>query len=275
MEMSLQHPSFLSGLVQAESIEHVEGNLKLVTFPDGFRCYSHTSPPETEFIYNEIYVEQEYLQHGLTLDGVTYIFDVGANIGVFTLFAKSRNPQAVVHAFEPIRDTCDVLRRNVELHRLTGVHVHNVALGAQAAAQRTFTYYPHMAGNTTATPALKKALRQAMAQGAGEDMVDFVFQSETRTAPVWTLSAFLTERDIPAIDFLKIDVEGDELAVLQGIAREHISGIRQMVIEVHTPEIAQKVCALLTRVGFEVVHEAGLASQAEASNVYAINTARR
>jgi FkbM family methyltransferase len=275
-----------SDFVHAKSIEPAGGNLKLVTFPDGFKCYTHTSVWETEYIYNEVCVQQEYLRHGLSLEGASCVFDVGANIGMFTLFVKTNNPQAVVHAFEPIPDTYDVLRRNVELHQFTKVHTHNVALGAQAAAQRTFTYYPNMAGNTTATPAIKKTLRQLMDMGVGEAMmdqffaaetergkalVDQFFEAETRSAPVRTLSAILDEQALTAIDFLKIDVEGDELAVLQGIARERLVNVRQIVIESHTPEITQKVCALLTGAGFEVVSDVGFASPAGISNVYAVN----
>jgi FkbM family methyltransferase len=287
--MPLQDLSLLfSDFVHARSIEPANGHLKLFTFPDGFSCYTHTSVWETEYIYNEVCVQQEYLRHGLTLEGASCVFDVGANIGMFTLFAKINNPQAVVHAFEPIPDTYDVLRRNVELHQFTNVHTHNIALGAQAAAQRTFTYYPNMAGNTTATPAIKETLRQLMDMGAsqammdqflgaeagqGEALINQFFEAETRSAPVQTISAILDEQAIPAIDFLKIDVEGDELAVLQGIARERLANIRQIVIEAHTPELTRQVCALLTGAGFEVVSDVGFASPAGISNVYAINTA--
>jgi FkbM family methyltransferase len=271
--MKPQNPSLLPDFVHARSIEPSRGQLKLVSFPDGFRCYTHTSIEETEFIYNEVYVKQEYLRHGLTLEDASCVFDVGANIGIFTLFVKSRNPRAVIHAFEPIQDTYDVLRMNVQLHQLTEVSTHNVALGSQAASQRTFTYYPNMAGSSTATPSMKKIQRRLMEDGAGKALADFFFESETRIAPVRTLSAFLEEQDLPAVGFLKIDVEGDELAVLQGIAEEHVSRIRQLVIETHTPEIAQEVCAFLTRMGFTVVSDVGLASPAETMDIYAINAA--
>jgi FkbM family methyltransferase len=269
--MKPQNPSLLPDFVHAKSIEHAHGHLKLVTFPDGFRCYTHTSIEETEFIYNEVYVKQEYLRQGLTLEDVSCVFDIGANIGVFTLFVKAKNPRAVIHAFEPIQDTYDVLRLNVELHQLTEVYTHNIALGSQAASQRTFTYYPNMAGNSTATPTIKKTQRQLMEHEAGKTLTDFFFESETRIAPVQTLSSFLDEQDIPAIGFLKIDVEGDELAVLQGTARKHVSRIRQLVIEAHTPEIAQEIYVFLTCMGFKVVSDGGLASPSEVSDIYAIN----
>jgi FkbM family methyltransferase len=273
--MKPQNPSLLPDFVHARNVEPAQGNLKLVTFPDGFRCYTHTSIEETEFIYNEVYVKQEYLCHGLTLEDLSCVFDIGANIGIFTLFVKSKNPRAVIHAFEPIQETCEVLRLNIKLHQLTRVFTHNVALGARAATQRTFTYYPNMAGSSTATPIIKKTQRKLMEDGAGKTLTDFFFESETRVAPVQTLSAFIEEQGIPEIGFLKIDIEGDELAVLQGIDRKHISRIRQLVIEAHTSEIGREIYARLTRMGFKVVSDTGLASPAEVSDIYAINTGRQ
>ena len=49
------------GPVMAPSIEEVEERLWLYTFPDGFRCYSHSAAQETQLIYNEIFVKAEYL----------------------------------------------------------------------------------------------------------------------------------------------------------------------------------------------------------------------
>lgn len=262
--MTPQDPSLSSDYVHATSIEPVQGGLKLVTLPDGFKYYAHSYVPETEFMYNEIYVKQEYLRHGLSLDDAACVFDIGANIGLFTLFVKARNPRAIVHAFEPIPETCDVLRRNVELHHLTDVYIHNIGLGSQVAAQQTFTYYPNMAGSSTATPAIKKAQREQMERDAGEAgkaNVDFLLATEPRTAPVQTISSFLDEHDIPMIDFVKMDVEGSELAILQGIAEKHIPRIRQFAMETHTPQLTQEVRALLTRMGFKVVSDPGMAGK--------------
>jgi FkbM family methyltransferase len=273
VKVSSQSPFEQPDFVHAESIEDVHGNLRLLTFPDGFRCYTHTGIETTELIYNEVFVNQEYLQQGLTLDGASCILDVGANMGVFALFAKAKNPHAVIHAFEPIEDNYDVLRLNVELHRLTEVYTHKVALGSQAASQRTFTYYPSMAGSTTATPAIMETQRQAIVDTIGKDEAELLFQSEffqsePRVSSVRTLSSFLDEYAIRSIDFLKIDVEGDELAVLHGIAKRHIPSIRQVAIEVHTLELAKQVQDLLTGMGFKVASDSGIASPAGVSLVY-------
>jgi FkbM family methyltransferase len=82
--------------------------------------------------------------------------DAGANMGLFTLFAKKGNSNLAVYAFEPIRETYSVLLRNIELHHLEGVKPFNFALGSEDQMERIFTYYLHPAGNSTATPELKR-----------------------------------------------------------------------------------------------------------------------
>ena len=54
-----------------------------------------------------------YLRHGITLAADACVFDVGANIGLFSLLAADRCPRGVIHAFEPVAALCSTLRRNV------------------------------------------------------------------------------------------------------------------------------------------------------------------
>jgi FkbM family methyltransferase len=231
--MTLLNPDLAIDYVNVQSIQNIDEKSKLITFPDGFKCYSHSSIEETEFIYNEIMIKEEYLKHGLKLEGDICVFDIGANIGIFTLFVKAKCPQAVIHAFEPIPETFEVLKRNVEFGQHEKVKLHNLALGA-TNGRRTFVYYPNMAGSSTSTPVIKKVQRQMMEEGLGKIVTSHFFRSEIRFAPVSTLSTIIEEENIERIDVLKIDVEGDELAVLQGIAVQHYCRIGSMMIQTHS-----------------------------------------
>jgi hypothetical protein len=62
----------------------------------------HLNKAETDFVYQEIFAEQSYVQHGITLTDNACIFDVGANIGLFTLFSTQMCKDATVYAFEPL-----------------------------------------------------------------------------------------------------------------------------------------------------------------------------
>ena len=57
--------------------------------PNGLTI-SHHNRNETEYLYHEIFEKQCYTQHGVTLKEDACVLDVGANIGLFTLFAAER-----------------------------------------------------------------------------------------------------------------------------------------------------------------------------------------
>ena len=214
--MSMPNPPKRPNFVVAMKVEDVGGGLKLFTFPDGFRCYGHSSDQETMLIYNEIFVQQEYLGTALSLDDCRYVFDVGANIGLFTIFAKMKNRDLVVHAFEPIGATYDVLAKNIALHGLTNVYLHNYALGTQDGAERVMTFYPNASGNATAHPETKDDLKRVLTGQLGQKLTDYVAQVAAvgvpvilQDAPGFTHTAMptdwvLTAMDIPGVIGIKI-----------------------------------------------------------------------
>ncbi|MBN1812708.1 MAG: FkbM family methyltransferase [Anaerolineae bacterium] len=267
--MPSKNPLVPFDFVHAAIVERESESLKLLTFPGGFRCYTHSSIEETEQIYNEIMVKQEYLGHGLSIDGARCVFDVGANIGLFTFLVKSRSPDTTVHAFEPVKETYDIFMLNVRLWGFSGVHAYNVAVGSQEQREKTLVFYPNMAGNATFSPAIKQTQREMMNRAMGKEATDFFFRSETRVVQVKTLSSAIEESEVTSIDYLKIDVEGDEVSVLEGVAEQHWPLVRQIAVEVHSPELLEKVRARLIDRGFQVHSDVGLSAAAGASNLYA------
>jgi hypothetical protein len=73
---------------------------------------------------------------------------------------------------------------------------------------------------------------------------------------VTTLSAALREHDLHEIDLVKIDVEGAEWEVLQGIEDGDWSRLRQLALEVHEADRVERVRDLLHSKGYRVTIEA-------------------
>lgn len=102
---------------------------------------------ETEYIYKEIFIEQQYLQQGITIKDNDYILDVGANIGLFSIFLSQLQKPLKILAFEPVKPIFEVLQANVNLHSLEKIiSLHNYGLGSENIAESAFTFYPNMAG---------------------------------------------------------------------------------------------------------------------------------
>lgn len=130
-------------------------------------------------------------------EGVDVVFDIGANIGWFSLNTAKRNgPSTAIYAFEPIPATYNQLVRNVELNGLESVHPHNFGFSDENSP-KTFFYYPQGSGNAST------------ADLSGRDEVEEVLCS------VRTLDDYSQETGIlPSL--IKCDVEGAELLVFKG-----------------------------------------------------------
>src|ERR1044071_7022578 len=102
----------------------------------------HKNKGETDFMYKEILEDRSYLRHGVTLADGDCVFDVGANIGLFSLFVGRTCRDARIYAFEPIPEICDLMRANAELYGL-GLKPFNCGL-SNAPKTETITYYPHV-----------------------------------------------------------------------------------------------------------------------------------
>ena len=57
---------------------------------------------ETQFLHEELFQERSYLKHGIVLEKGACVFDVGANIGLFSLFVARECEAARIYAFEPL-----------------------------------------------------------------------------------------------------------------------------------------------------------------------------
>src|SRR4029077_226318 len=82
------------------------------------------------------------------------VFDIGANLGLFTLWAGTTVPGARIFSFEPIPATAEVLRLNAELYGLDAtVYDAGVADGERT---EVFTYYPYFPSTSGRFPDLPK-----------------------------------------------------------------------------------------------------------------------
>ncbi|GGR93306.1 non-ribosomal peptide synthetase [Micromonospora fulviviridis] len=207
------------------------------------------NPHETRYLYDEIFVQQVYLRDGIVLRPGATVLDVGANIGMFSLFVHRVCPDATIHAFEPVPSVVDVLRRNVAEFGVPAT-VHGFGLSG-AAGEVSFTYYPGysmMSGHAAyADPdaevaVIKRYLANERDAGADErdvllDRVDELlaerFAGRQLTVPVRPLSAVLDELAPTRIDLLKIDVQRAEADVLAGLEDRHWPLIAQVAMEVH------------------------------------------
>lgn len=229
--------------------------------PDGRRI-AHLNRSETDYLYQEIFVDRAYTPAWLpALPAEPVIFDVGANIGLFTLFAFDQWPDAHVYAFEPVPEIFDVLREN--LAQYPNAHPFAAALGA-AEGTATAGYYPRytMMSGLHTDPVQDRAVAKQylinttdglpdadIIAAAADELLAGRFTMTTVDCVVDTVSAVARDHGIDRIDLLKVDVERGELDVLLGIDDRTWPTIGAVVVEV---EDVRRVSDLLTGHGMRV-----------------------
>ena len=130
-------------------------------------------------------------------------FDIGANVGLYSIPCAMKVGRGKVYSFEPCSWTCELLKQNIALNRLE-----NVVVTSGAVADYEGECCLQLNKNS------KDGLN-TMGQASHPDAE--VIGREN--AKVLTLDGFVDSRKIKRIDLMKVDVEGAELMVFTGAQR--------------------------------------------------------
>ncbi|MFO0626020.1 MAG: FkbM family methyltransferase [Polyangiales bacterium] len=208
---------------------------------------------EALLVYGEV---GSYVRHGMALAPGAVIFDVGANIGLFSLWAREAcGRDATIYAFEPVPAIHAMLAENFRGVGDARLHAINAGLSSRAG-RATFAYHPNATFASTAFPEdgdlaltetllarsldtlppplhltrhLPGPLRRVVVRGLSR----IILHREPVECALTTVSDVIRARGVTRVDFLKVDAEKAELDVLQGIDDAHWPMIRQAFVEVH------------------------------------------
>lgn len=218
----------------------------------------HRDPSQLWFQVAEIAGEQTYLRHGIELGPDDVVLDIGANVGVAAAYFATQCGVKLVHSFEPVAPVFEMLQETVR--QLPACVIHEQGMASEPGTV-PITYYPQAAAMSGlhADPARDRALVRTALLNAGltaeeaEERLAGMWELETLSCELTTVSAFLAAEQLDRVDLLKIDVERSELDVLAGIEGRDWPKIRQVAVEVHD-ELGR--CAaietMLTGFGFRV-----------------------
>jgi FkbM family methyltransferase len=110
--------------------------LGVVTLRKGIRLASPQDHPLFRMT-NEIVYKQLYTPEGFNIGPNDVVVDIGANIGIFSLYASTKT-SGPIHCFEPFPENFDFLKRNISLNSCENIKPHNLAVSDMAGTQKLF-----------------------------------------------------------------------------------------------------------------------------------------
>jgi FkbM family methyltransferase len=214
------------------------------------------------YIFNEIFVHKDY-GAVLPCDGGC-VFDVGGNIGLYTLYVGMGRKNLDIHVFEPVPTLFANLEHNVRsVMKDNAVHANNVGL-SNVATEATINFFPKASGLTTLKDdidsksdiSIRWRTRNALFPQFNSFLMKLLVKqhlvAKKETIKLIRMSEYIDAHHIESIDMVKIDVEGHEFEILQGIEPRHFDCIKAFIIEVENfrDGYQEKITTLLKSQGY-------------------------
>jgi FkbM family methyltransferase len=204
------------------------------------------SPERAASMIKDIWEKKIYNKNYSISDG-DIVIDIGANIGIFSLFAASNG--ARVYAFEPNAEAFAILRKNVEENNLGNIikifeyaiSDHNGFIDLHIPDSEAI----YALGSATCSDSLKAEMIRK--RGIVSTPV------RVRTIMLKLLfEAFIDNNGI--VDFLKMDCEGAEYSILKAADVFTVGKIKNIAMETHEGYLEKALAELMNEQGFVIDH---------------------
>ncbi len=202
------------------------------------------------FLKKEIFRDRRYHREGFEIRPNDTIVDIGANMGMFSMWAAPQAPDGRVIAIEPM-DVVRCIDMNVQLNKLDNVVVLNAAVGPDGEVLEfldypTFNILTHQVG---ARPAWTTRLLVRLL------LLQQQLEPVHVRAPCISLGTIMDQLELETVDYLKVDCEGGEYEILRTLSDEHWGRIQKIAMEFHELQPGQRhneLVKLMEAQGFEV-----------------------
>lgn len=228
-------------------------DLQFIQLPNGQKFYP-TDPKQlgsARFLINEIFHKKFYERAGFELKPSDTVVDIGANMGLFAMWASTQVGQGQVLSIEPTSNCFATIIENISRNELKNIIPLQIALGAEECMLELLEY-----------PGFNAVTHAAHLKPAawGQFFIKLLYRKYSEPpnrleVPCQTLEKVINEQELQIIDLLKIDCEGAEYDILLSTPDEVLKRVQRIVMEFHELDRSHSHHELVDRlqsVGFEV-----------------------
>ena len=182
---------------------------------NGQPVYYRTSTSDMTLIYEVLLKSGYKSEYYLPADfNPKVILDIGANIGITSIYLINKFPNAKIFSFEPLLENYDILKKNTENYK--NIKVFNFGLGKKNETLDIFlsddsenfgggSFFPEVGG--TSNRKVKCEIKN--------------------------IQDTLLELDVKEIDLIKIDTEGAEFDILTSLSKKYLESVKWITGELH------------------------------------------
>ena len=160
------------------------------------------------------YEEAELIYLKSSLKKGNVFIDIGANIGVYSLFSSSILGQdGRVISFEPFSKNYNLFKKNISLNNYQNIQAEKIAISDMS--NDIEIYYDEEETN----------LGMASSYATNSYTI-------SETVKATTLDDYINDKNISSLDFIKIDIEGGEFKAVQGMIKTLKSFYPKLLVEI-------------------------------------------
>ena len=127
-------------------------------------------------------------------------FDIGANEGFFSIIASSQGENNRIYSFEPQSRLLPIIKENFKKNNLKNYEIVNSAVGKASYSTYINLFPEHISE-------------------ASSKLKPYRFSKKKEKINIIDLDTFVLSKNIKTIDLMKIDVEGFEIDVVEGMKK--------------------------------------------------------
>ena len=189
---------------------------------------------DDRYIINEIYIKHIYNPCGFEIKEEDVIVDIGAHIGVFTIYASKKARNGKIYSFEPTTVNFNLLRKNIILSEGD-----NIVYKKEAVSDKGGFKEINIAPNT-----------------GGHSLNVEGNSSSKEKVKTTTLQEIIKINKISKINLLKLDCEGSEYGILFSCSDKILENIDKISLEYHNLDEkrnGRKIKEFLEKKGFKTI----------------------
>jgi FkbM family methyltransferase len=185
------------------------------------------------FMVREIFIDRVYNPTYLPINKDDIVVDIGANNGLFTLFAASLTYNKV-YAFEPAPRNFEVLQRNIATNKLLHVTAYCSAVSDKVGSATLHLNPADVHQNLLSECIIPAKIAEYKTRTNLHYLIAHAEDAEHSViVPTTTVQDIIESNHLERIDFLKLDCEGAEGPILQSASRAYLQKVGKVALEFH------------------------------------------